>query len=46
MLPNPPRQQQWPVLAASSRPIMIECSRLKKASVVAVERLEVTLQLM
>lgn len=34
MLPNPPSQQ--PVLAASSRPFMIECSRLKEASAVAV----------
>lgn len=34
-LPNPPREQQ-PVLAASSRPIMIECGRLKEASVVAM----------
>lgn len=33
---NPPCQQQLPVLAPSSSPIMIECSRLKEASVVAV----------
>ncbi len=36
MLPNPPCQQQRPVSAASSRPFMIECKRLKEASVVAV----------
>lgn len=36
MLPNPPCQQQWPVLTPSSRPIMIECSMLKEARVAAV----------
>lgn len=36
MVPNPPCQQRWPVLATSSRPIMIECSKLKEASVVPV----------
>lgn len=36
MLPNPPCQQPWPVLTPSSRPIMIECGRLKEASVSAV----------
>lgn len=34
-LPNP-RQQQWPALSPSSCPIMIECSSLKEASVIAV----------
>lgn len=36
MLPNPLCQQPRPVLAVSSRLIMIDSSRLKEASVVAV----------
>lgn len=33
---NPPHQQRWPVFATSSRLIVIECSRLKQATVVAM----------